>query len=196
MIVERIRRIRRRLRARKGESTHIDSRDDASQKANTSPRRTGVRADARVREPRFCTRARARLIKWSVTHVFPFFFLPCFFWVLGVGCSIKKRSTRITCVLCVYIQRGHSGKPHILKAPIPRLRRGAAEDSVVSRFAIFQSTSPKKWQNGRSRADVRRPRRLEGVSKAYKTERTHRRKCVCTYIVLKVSRLLHLPWSS
>ena len=84
MIVERIRR-RRRLRARKGESTHIDSRD-ASQKANTSPRRTGVRADARVREPRFCTRARARLIKWSVTHVFPFFFLPLFFgcWVLGV----------------------------------------------------------------------------------------------------------------
>ncbi len=76
------------------------------------------------------------------------------------------------------------------------LRRGAAEDSVASRFAIFQSTSPKKWQNGRSRADVRRPRRLEGVSKAYKTERTHRRKCVCTYIVLKVSRLLHPPWSS
>ena len=114
MIVERIRRRRRRLRARKGESTHIDSRDDASQKANTSPRRTGVRADARVREPRFCTRARARLIKWSVTHVFP-----CFFWVLGVGCSIKKRCTRITCVLCVYIQRGHSGKPLRMQAPIP-----------------------------------------------------------------------------
>ena len=100
MIVERIRRRRRRLRASKGESTHIDSRDDASQKANTSPRRTGVRADARVREPRFCTRARARLIKWSVTHVFPFFF-----WVLGVGCSIKKRCVHIIiCVLCVCVR--------------------------------------------------------------------------------------------
>ena len=122
MIVERIRRRRRRLRARKGESTHIDSRDDASQKANTSPRRTGVRADARVREPRFCTRARARLIKWSVTHVFPCFFLPFFFWVLGVGCSIQKRCVHIIiCVLCVcvYIQRGHSGKPLRTQAPIP-----------------------------------------------------------------------------
>ena len=123
MIVERIRRRRRRLRASKGESTHIASRDDASQKANTSPRRTGVRADARVREPRFCTRARARLIKWSVTHVFPCFFLPFFFWVLGVGCSIQKRCVHIIiCVLCVcvyHIQRGHSGKPLRMQAPIP-----------------------------------------------------------------------------
>ena len=173
MIVERIRRRRRRLRASKGESTHIASRDDASQKANTSPRRTGVRADARVREPRFCTRARARLIKWSVTHVFPFFFLPCFFWVLGVGCSIKKRSTRITCVLCVYIQRGHSGKPHILKAPIPRLRRGAAEDSVISRFDGVRGRNFRLFKEGKNMAKRsfarRRPtsassrRCLEGV---------------------------------
>ena len=170
MIVERIRR-RRRLRARKGESTHIASRG-ASQKA-TSPRRTGVRTDARVREPRFCTRARARLIKWSVTHVFPFFFLPLFFWVLGVGCSIKKRCTRITCVLCVYIQRGHSGKPLRMQAPIPLPRVPFAPSSWRRRrlccisLCHLSKHFPKKMAK-RSFAR-RRPtsassrRRLEGV---------------------------------
>ena len=130
--------------------------------------------------------------------MFSLVFFGC--WVLGVREKRDARELRAYCV-CTYNEDTVESLfvcrlPFHCHVCLLGLRRGAAEDSVASRFAIFQSTSPKKWQNGRSRADVRRPRRLEGVSKAYKTERTHRRKCVCTYIVLKVSRLLHLPWSS
>ena len=89
MIVERIRRRRRRLRASKGESTHIASRDDASQKANTSPRRSGAPRRRARANPGF-TRARA-VDKWS--HMFSLFF-PYFFgcWVLGVQ---ERRDARV-----------------------------------------------------------------------------------------------------
>ena len=97
MIVERIRR-RRRLRARKGESTHIASRD-ASQKA-TSPRRTGAPRRRARANPGF-TRARA-VDKWS--NMFSLFF-PYF---LGVGCWVfdkKEMRTYYMRIVCVHTTR-------------------------------------------------------------------------------------------
>ena len=173
MIVERIRRRRRRLRASKGESTHIASRDDASQKANTSPRRSGVRADARVREPRFCTRARARLIKWSVT-CFPLFFSPFLF--LGVGCWVfdtKEMRTyyymRIVCVRVPHTTRtqwkasSYAGSHSIATCAFWAFVVAPPKTLLHLALPSFEALPPK---NGKTVVrDVRRPRRLD-VSKA------------------------------
>ena len=99
MIVERIRR-RRRLRARKGESTHIASRERRVSESDVAASNRCARRRARARTPVLYTRART-VDKMECNTCFPLFFL-------GVGCWVfdkKEMRTYYMRIVCVHTTR-------------------------------------------------------------------------------------------
>ena len=105
MIVERIRRIRRRLRARKGESTHIASRERRVSESDVAASNRCARRRARARTPVLYTRART-VDKMECNTCFPFLFSPFLF--LGVGCWVfdkKEKHANYTRIVCVHTTR-------------------------------------------------------------------------------------------